>query len=80
MTHNGYIVATKLNNMTVTNLGLWYVQSPSGIVVNPLGQIVEPTVHNRSACIIKNRVRVPVSKLPHLTKKEAMEFKEIFYY
>ena len=64
--------------MKVTSLGLWYVQSPSGIIVNPLGQIVEPTIHKRSKCIIKNRVRVPVSKLPHLNKKAAMEFKEIF--
>jgi hypothetical protein len=64
--------------MKATNLGLWYVQVPSGHVVNPMGEVVEPKVHNGSKFILKDRKRVAVSKLPHLNYQDAMEFKKVF--
>lgn len=64
--------------MKATALGIYYVQCPSGIVVDRQGQILTPKVHNRSLCVIKDGKRAAVSKLPHLTYTAAMEFKEIF--
>lgn len=64
--------------MKVTNLGIWYVQIPSGIVINPLGEIVEPKEHHGSKYVVVNRKIKSVSKLPHLNYSDAMEFKEIF--
>jgi hypothetical protein len=78
ITTNICICVTKNKNMKATNLGIWYQQIPSGIIVNPLGEIIEPKVHNGSKFIIKNRVRFPISKLPKLNYSEAMIFKEIF--
>lgn len=65
--------------MKATNLGIWYMQIPSGIIVNPMGVIIEPKEHNGSKFIIKKSKRVPISKLPKLDFKEAMKFKGIFY-
>lgn len=65
--------------MKATGLGIWYVQIPSGVVVNPLGEIVEPKVHNGSNFVLVNRVRVAISKMPKLDKKAAMEFKKVFW-
>lgn len=66
--------------MKATALGIWYQQIPSGIVVNPLGEIVEPKEHNGSKYVVINRKMVVVSnpKIPKLDYKAAMEFKEIF--
>ena len=66
--------------MNVTNLGIWYQQIPSGIIVNPLGKIVEPKTHKGSKYVVINRKQVAVSnqKLPKLNYKEAMNFKKIF--
>lgn len=64
--------------MKATALGIWYVQIPSGLVINPMGEVVEPKVHNGSTFILKDRKRVPVSKLPHLNYTSAIEFKQIF--
>ena len=75
---NVCIGGTKIKTMTVTNLGLWYVQIPSGIVVSPMGEIIEPKTHNGSKFVLIKRERKAISKLPHLDKKAAMEFKEIF--
>lgn len=63
--------------MKGTALGLWYVQIPNIFVINPMGEVVEPKVHNGSRFVLINRNRVPVSKLPHLNYTEAMKFKEI---
>ena len=64
--------------MKGTALGIWYRQSPNNYVINPLGQVITPKVHNRSAYVLVNRKRVAVSKLPLLNYTEAMEFKKIF--
>ena len=64
--------------MQATNLGIWYIQLPSGIIVNPLGQVVAPKVHNGSTFILKDRKRLAISKLPKLTYQDAMRFKKIF--
>jgi hypothetical protein len=64
--------------MKATNLGLWYMQIPSGLIVNPLGETVEPKVHNGSKFVLINRKRVAISKLPKLNFNDAMEFKKIF--
>lgn len=64
--------------MKATNLKLWYMQIPSGIVVNPLGEIIEPKTHNGSRFVLIERKRVAVSKLPKLNYVDAMKFKEIF--
>jgi len=66
--------------MKATSLGIWYVQIPSGIVVNPLGEIVEPKRHNGSRYVVVNRKMKAVSKLPRLNYSDAMNFKEIFWY
>ena len=65
--------------MKATNLGIWYQQIPNGHVINPMGEVVEPKVHNGSIFILKNRKRVPISKLPKLNYEEAMNFKDIFF-
>lgn len=75
---NSLISATKNKNMKATALGLWYVQIPSGVIVNPLGEIIEPRVHSGSKFILKERKRVAVSKLPKLDYNAAMEFKNVF--
>jgi hypothetical protein len=64
--------------MKATNLGIWYVQVPLQFVVNDVGEVVEPKVHNGSVFVWIKRVRVPISKLPHLNYEEAMFFKRIF--
>ena len=64
--------------MKVTNLGIWYRQIPSGVVVNPLGEIVKPKFHNGSFYVVVNRKMKAVSKLPQLNYKQAMDFKEVF--
>jgi hypothetical protein len=66
------------NKLKATALGLWYVQIPSKIVVNPMGEIIEPKIHNGSVFVLIERDRVPVSKLPHLNYQDAMYFKSIF--
>ena len=58
-----------------TALGIWYQQIPSGIIVNPMGEIIIPKVHNGSTFVLINRARRP---LPKLDYNAAMEFKEIF--
>ena len=75
---NATIYATKNKTMKATALGLWYVQIPSRIIVNPLGEIIEPRVHSGSKFILKERKRVAVSKLPKLDYNAAMEFKNVF--
>lgn len=69
---------TKNKTMKATNLGIWYVQIPSGIVVNRLGEIVEPKEHHGSRYVVVNRKMKAVNRLPHLDYSEAMRFKEIF--
>ena len=64
--------------MNVTNLGIWYKQIPSGIIVNPFGKIVEPKYHNGSYYVIVDRKMKAVSKLPELNYQDAMSFKEVF--
>jgi hypothetical protein len=64
--------------MTVTNLGIWYQQIPSMVVVNPLGEIVEIKEHNGSKFVLRDRKRFAVSKLTKLNKEQAMNFKKIF--
>ena len=78
ITTNTQIVAPKNKSMKATSLGIWYVQIPSGIVVNPLGEIVEPKTHKGSRYVVVNRKVKAVSKLPHLNYSDAMNFKEIF--
>ena len=68
----------KHKTMKGTALGLWYVQIPNIFVINPMGEVVEPKVHNGSRFVLINRNRVPISKLPHLNYQEAIKFKEIF--
>ena len=64
--------------MKVTNLGIWYQQIPSMIIVNPLGEIVQPKFHNGSWYVVVNRKPKSVSKLTKLNKEQAMAFKEVF--
>lgn len=64
--------------MKAINLGIWYIQIPSGIIVNPIGKIVEPKEHHGSKYVVVNRKMRAISKLPHLDYSEAMRFKEIF--
>lgn len=64
--------------MKGTALGIWYVQIPNNFVINPLGEVIFPKVHNGSTFVLINRKRVPVSKIPKLDYKAAMEFKNIF--
>lgn len=73
------ICDTKNKTMKATNLGIWYRQIPSGVVVNPLGEIVQPKFHHGSFYVVVNRKMKAVSKLPQLDYKSAMEFKNIFY-
>lgn len=61
-----------------TALGIWYRQIPSGIVINPIGEIIEPKEHNGSKYVVVNRKMKAISKLPQLNYREAMRFKEIF--
>jgi hypothetical protein len=75
---NSLIDEVKNKQMKATNLGLWYMQIPSGIVVNPLGEVVTPKTHNGSSFVLVNRKRVAVSKLPKLNFQSAMEFKKVF--
>lgn len=65
--------------MNATNLGLWYQQIPSGVIVNPLGKIVNPKFHNGSWYVVVNRKTIAISKLPKLNYQEEMRFKEIFW-
>jgi hypothetical protein len=65
-------------NMKATVLGLWYMQIPSGLIVNPLGVIIEPKHHKGSWYIVKNRKPVAISGLPKLDYKDAMDFKRVF--
>ena len=69
---------TKNKTMKATALGVWYQQIPYGHVVNPQGEVVEVKEHNGSKFVWVNRKRKPISKLPKLDYKSAMEFKEIF--
>jgi len=64
--------------MKATNLGVWYWQIPSGVIVNPLGEIIEPKVHHGSKYVVVNRKMKAVSKLPKLDYEAAMNFKNIF--
>ena len=64
--------------MKATNLGIWYQQIPSMIVVNPLGEIVAIKEHNGSKFVLRDRKRFAVSKLTKLNKEQAMAFKEVF--
>ena len=75
---NAYIDATNHKLMKATNLGIWYVQIPSNIIVNPLGEIVTPKEHKGSKYVVVNRKYRTVSNLPKLDYKAAMRFKEIF--
>lgn len=75
---NGQIAETKNNRMKATALNIWYKQIPSGIVVNPLGEVIKPKEHNGSMFVLINRKRVAVSKLPKLNYIAAMKFKAIF--
>jgi hypothetical protein len=79
MVHNSLIDATKYKNMNVTNLGIWYQQIPSMVVVNPLGKIVEIREYHGSKFVLRDRKRFAVSKLTRLNYHQAMEFKEIFW-
>ena len=78
ITHNAYIDATNHKLMKATNLGIWYVQIPSNIIVNPLGEIVTPKEHKGSKYVVVDRKYRTVSNLPKLDYKAAMRFKEIF--
>jgi len=78
MASNTQIAATKNKSMKATSLDIWYVQIPSGIVVNPLGVIVEPKTHKGSRYVVVNRKMKAVSKLPRLNYSDVMNFKEIF--
>jgi hypothetical protein len=75
---NTYIDAMNYKEMKATPLGLWYMQIPSGLIVNPLGVIIEPRFHKGSWYIVKNRKTVAISGLPKLDYKDAMEFKNVF--
>jgi len=79
MTANSHIYETKNKQMKATALGIYYQQIPGGWVVSPQGEVLEVKEHNGSKFIYINRKRKPISKLPKLDKKAAMEFKEIFY-
>ena len=79
VTANSLIAATKTKQMKATALGIYYQQIPGGWVVSPQGEVLEVKEHNGSKFIYINRKRKPISKLPKLDKKAAMEFKEIFY-
>ena len=79
LTDNSLIAATKTKQMKATALGIYYQQIPGGWVVSPQGEVLEVKEHNGSKFIYINRKRKPISKLPKLDKKAAMEFKEIFY-
>lgn len=80
MAHNSLIDETKHKTMKATNLGIWYMQIPNGHVVNPMGEIIEPKVHNGSKFVLVNRKRKAISQLPKLDYKAAVEFKEVFWY
>lgn len=64
--------------MKATNLGIWYVQIPSNIVVNPLGEVVTPKEHKGSKYVVVDRKYKSVSSLPKLDYTSTMRFKEIF--
>ena len=78
ITANAYIDATNHKLMKATNLGIWYVQIPSNIIVNPLGEVVTPKEHKGSKYVVVDRKYRTVSNLPKLDYKAAMRFKEIF--
>jgi len=65
-------------NMKATALGVWYMQIPSGLIINPIGAIIEPKHHKGSWYVVKNRKPVAISKLPQIDRKNTMELKEIF--
>lgn len=64
--------------MKATNLGIWYMQIPSMVVVNPLGEIVEAKIHNGSKFVLIDRKRFAVSKLTKLDRAAAMAFNKVF--
>lgn len=68
--------------LKATALGIWYQQIPSMLVINPLGEIVDPKYHNGSWYVVIKSKPVAVSnpKIPKLNYTQAMRFKEIFYY
>lgn len=76
---NALINEVKYKTMKATSLGIWYRQIPSGVVVNPLGEIIAPKFHNGSFYVVVNRKVKAVSKLPQLDYRAAMEFKSIFW-
>ena len=78
LAYNAYIDATNHKLMKATNLGIWYVQIPSNIIVNPLGEVVTPKEHKGSKYVVVDRKYRTVSNLPKLDYKAAMRFKEIF--
>ena len=75
---NAHIYEIDYKTMKATNLGIWYVQIPSGIVVNPLGEVITPKDHKGSKYVVVDRKYKSVSNLPKLDYQEAMLFKEIF--
>lgn len=64
--------------MKATALGIWYRQIPSGVVVNPLGEVITPKEYKGSKYVVVNRKYKSVSSLPKLDYSNAMLFKEIF--
>jgi hypothetical protein len=64
--------------MKATALGIWYQQIPNGYVVNPMGEVIEPKVHNGSIYVLVNRKRMAISKITKLDYYDAMEFKKVF--
>lgn len=78
LTDNTLIAATKNKTMKATDLGIWYMQIPSGIIVDCWGNIIEPKEHNGSKFVLRDRKRFAISKLPKLDYNAAMEFKKVF--
>lgn len=80
MAYNSYIDEIKHKQMKTTALGIWYQRIPSGVIVNPLGEIVKPKLHNGSWYVVIKRKPVAVSnpRIPKLTYERVLEFKRIF--
>jgi hypothetical protein len=76
--HNSNIYEQNHKSMKATALGIWYVQIPSNIVVNPLGEVVTPKCHKGSKYVVVDRKYQSVSSLPKLDYSNAIRFKEIF--
>ena len=64
--------------MKATNLGIWYMQIPNKIIVNPLEEIIDPKVHKGSKFVLIERKRAAISKLPKLNYEAAMRFRNIY--